>query len=165
MNDRAVGSLVLIVSLATLLACAPTYGDDDQPPTIIANWQCPTPSPIPTIQSGTLPTPEPPTNATYVPGTEPTAEGIYTTPLPTATPYVRLGSDYYVNQRIQINQYTLRVTSYRTQPASNGNAYHLVTIALENPTQSEWPLYLDFSQLRAIKGTDGRMISMSPFLV
>ncbi|ABX07876.1 peptidase M23B (plasmid) [Herpetosiphon aurantiacus DSM 785] len=158
MNERAIGSSILVASLIVLLACAPTYGDDDQPPTIVVNWQCPTPSPLPTIQSGVLPTPEPPINATYVPGQEPTAEAIYTTPLPTATPYVRTGSDYYVNQRIQINRYTLRVTSYRTQPASNGNAYHLVTLALENPTQTQWPLYLDFSQLRAIKGTDGRMI-------
>ena len=93
------------------------------------------------------------------PTAEPPPKAIYTTPAPSATPYIRTGSDYFLGQRIQIDTITIRVTGYQTQPApSAGQAYHLVTIEPENPNPVAVPLLFDLSQLRTIKGSDGRTI-------
>jgi hypothetical protein len=108
---------VLLLPVFLMLACAPGFsGEDGSQPVLIApNWQCPTPSPIPTWQSGTHPMPTS-TEATYVPGQEPRAESIFTTPEPTATPYVRTGSDYFLGQRIQLDTVTIQVTVSRLSP-------------------------------------------------
>jgi hypothetical protein len=160
-HERFPAALPVLLALLLLLACAPGFGGDDEPGAvqISTNWQCPTPSPAPTREIGSGPTAEPPPEATYVPGQEPTGEPLYSTPMPTATPYIRTGSDYFINQRIQIDTITIRVTGYQTQPApSAGQQLHLVTIELENPNPVAVPLLFDLSQLRTIKGTDGRTI-------
>jgi hypothetical protein len=138
MYERFPSTLTVLLALVLLLACAPGFGGDDASGAvqISTNWQCPTPSPAPTREIGSGPTPEPPPEATYIPGQEPTGEPIYSTPMPTATPYIRTGSDYFINQRIQIDTITIRVMGYQTQPApSAGQQLHLVTIELENPTR------------------------------
>ncbi len=118
MRDTQCGVIGLLSGavLLLLLACAPGFGGEDgSPPVLIApNWQCPTPSPMPTWESGTHPTPAPPPEATYAPGQEPTGEPIFTTPEPSATPYIRTGSDYFLGQRIQVDTFTIQVTGYRT---------------------------------------------------
>lgn len=73
-HDRGTLWLTSSVLLLLMPACAPWSGDDAALIPITTNWQCPTPSPIPTVQTGSNPTPEPPPDATYVPGQEPTAE-------------------------------------------------------------------------------------------
>jgi hypothetical protein len=99
MDDRFSAALTVFLVLLLLLACAPGFGGDDAPGgvQISTTWQCPTPSPIPTREIGSGPTPEPPSEVTYIPGQEPTGEPIYSTPMPSVTPYIRTGSDYFLN--------------------------------------------------------------------
>lgn len=158
-QGRAVLS-ALVMSL--LLACAPGFwgGDDEPAPVNIeANWQCPTPSPQPTEVSY-QPTPPPPPDATYPPGAEPTPGEDYTTPVPTATPYVRTGSDYYMNQRVSVNRLLMiSVTRYTHSPApTEGMAYHQVTVRIENSFPGDLPVVFDLATIRTIKRTDGRMV-------
>ena len=64
-----------------------------------------------------------------------------------------------MGQRIQIGSFSLQVVGYEARPApTTATAYHLVTVELDNPSGADLPLWLDLSQLRTIKGTDGRMM-------
>src|SRR3712207_5345819 len=100
MNQRSpLHLLPLLPLLLLLLACQPYLGGDDGDASTsdleigLASWQCPTPSPIPTItiMRGEWPTPERPTELppeeTWAPTAEPRIE--LSTPEPTATFYIR----------------------------------------------------------------------------
>lgn len=158
MDERITMVGVLALALLLLLACAPSlWSEDGQPPNISPDWQCPTPSPDPTEIVGYLPTPVP---ADPSATTEATGEPIYSTPMPTATPYIRLGGDYFMGQRVKIGEVMyLAVTGYRTEPAPSGEAYHLVTIQIENRTGQPLAIFFDLSTLRSVTGPDGRMIA------
>jgi len=107
----------------TIMACQP-YLSNSHPDvaTQAIAWQCPTPSPVPTELLGYEPTPTP----TGI------AEPIYSTPVPTATPYVRAGSDFYRGQRIRVGPLTFAVVGYRVQPDTTDSAIHLIDIQVEN---------------------------------
>src|SRR3712207_888541 len=73
------------------LSCAPYLSQRHPEAAITSAWQCPTPSPVPTVllrtehEGGPPPTPE-------------MEHRIYSTPVPTATPYFRVGTDFYFGQ-------------------------------------------------------------------
>ena len=154
--------IIIVPTLILLLACAPGFWGDGTSPaalSIAPDWQCPTPSPIPTRLAGYEPT-QPPVDpaATADPAT--TAVAIYTTAAPTASPYVRTGSDYFQNQRINVNnQLFLLVTSYRSTPAVEaGLADHQISLEIDNRTSQAIAIFFDSSQIRAIRRSDGRMV-------
>ena len=148
MNGRRRRSL-LVVGAAHLLAlsCAP-YLSNTHPEvrTLPYAWQCPTPSPVPTVllgyreERGGGPPPTPTTS---------TQQPIYSTPVPTATPYVRSGSDYYAGQRVRIGP--LVVTAHPS--GARG-----VRVTLENPTTVPVELHLRLSVVRTARREDGRLV-------
>jgi murein DD-endopeptidase MepM/ murein hydrolase activator NlpD len=146
-------SIPLLYALlaALLLACQPYLHptDPDRAAEPIA-WQCPTATPIPTEIIGYQPTPTPSGEA--VP--------IFSTPLPTATPYIRTGSDYYQGQRVRVGPLILRVTGYRTRATTEADrALHLLDLQIENTTAEPVDLHVQgISLIRVIKRPDGRRI-------
>jgi murein DD-endopeptidase MepM/ murein hydrolase activator NlpD len=134
-----------------LLACQP-YLSDTQPvgsPLLVA-WQCPTATPVPTEIIGYEPTP--------TPSGEPVP--IHATPVPTATPYIRQGSDYYQGQRVQAGPLILMLTGARTRAGTDAeHALHLLDLTVENTTAAPVELHVaTISLIRAIKRADGRRI-------
>src|SRR5689334_13119626 len=129
MMTRMKSMLLALALLVPLLACAPFFSDANpsaanQTLAGALAWQCPTASPIPTrllryddggpVGIGT-PTPKP--------------EPIYSTPVPTATPYVRTGTDYYLGQRIQVGPIRFLISNYRSLPSpTGGQALHLIDL-------------------------------------
>ncbi len=145
-----------------LLACAPSlWGDGKEPAAVEVrpDWQCPTPSPIATRIIGYAPT-QPPLDPAATPDPNSTAEPIFSTPEPSATPYIRTGSDYFLGQRINVNgQILVSVTRSSSSPAPTaGMAYHKIDILIENRTASPIGIFFDLSSIRTIRGVDSRMI-------
>lgn len=146
------------VLVGSLLACQP-YLSDEHPDvrTQPVAWQCPTATPVPTIIVGYEEEhgDEPPPTPTTV-----TERPIYSTPVPTATPYIRTGSDYYQRQRIRVGPLLLAVTGYRTHPAADATMLvHLIEVEVENTTGQSIEAHLQaLSLLRAIRRADGRAV-------
>ncbi|MBK9055811.1 MAG: M23 family metallopeptidase [Chloroflexi bacterium] len=70
----------------------------------------------------------------------------HTTPVPTETPYYRVGT-FYMNSDIYLGSPqgpVLRVTAYETQPSPNqpGAVYHYLTVQLKNLSQADLTLPL-----------------------
>lgn len=146
-------TIILAYSLLALLllACQPYLGDT-QPDgeALPVAWQCPTATPVPTEVIGYEPTPTP--SGKPVP--------IHSTPVPTATPYIRTGSDYYQGQRVQAGPLILAVTSYRVRAGADAeHALHLLDLTVENTTAQPLELHVEtISLIRSIKRPDGRRI-------
>ena len=160
-HERLFILLMLSALVVLTAACAPGFwgSDDEEPAPVVISpaWQCPTPSPNPTILVGYQPTAVPADpSATADPAVTP--EPIYSTPLPTATEYVRTGSDYFQGQKIDVGgHFLLSVVSYSTRPApAAGMAYHLVEIEVE--ARQPVGVFFDLGVIRSIRGSDGRMI-------
>lgn len=134
-----------------LLACQPYLNpsDPDRAGLPLA-WQCPTATPVPTEILGYEPTP--------TPSGKP--QPILSTPLPTATPYIRQGSDYYQGQRVQAGPVILSVTGYRVRAGQTADrAIHLLDLTIENTTTEPLELHVEtISLIRAIRRPDGRRI-------
>ena len=129
------------------LSCAP-YLSNTRPEvrTLPYAWQCPTPSPIPTVLLGydeAYGGEPPPTPTTYA------EHPIYSTPVPTATPYVRSGSDYYAGQRVRVGPLIVAA-----QPSGDRG----VRVTLENPTNMPVELHLGLSVVRTARRDDGRLV-------
>jgi len=162
-RDTTAAQLTALLCAFLLLACAPGFwGEGSQPQAveIRPDWQCPTPSPIPTEVIGYEPT-TPPTDPNATPDPNATSAPIFSTPAPTGTPYVRVGSDYFLQQRININgQFFVSVIGYSSSPAPQaGMAYHKIELQIENRAPQGLGVFFDLSVIRSIKGTDGRMIA------
>jgi hypothetical protein len=162
-NDRIVALMGIGLISTLLFACAPSlWGDGKEPAAVEVrpDWQCPTPSPIATHIIGYAPT-QPPLDPAATPDPNSTAEPIFSTPEPSATPYIRIGSDYFLGQRINVNdQVLVSVTRYSSSPApAAGMAYHKIDLQIENRAASSIGIFFDLSTIRSIKGTDNRMIS------
>lgn len=152
----AVGaSLTLLV--AQLLACMP-YLSDSHPEVAYqpVAWQCPTPSPIPTVivgydeEHGGGPPPTPTTVERHP---------IYSTPVPTATPYIRTGSDYYQGQRVKVGPIVVAVVGTHVRPGTDADhAIHLVDITVENAAPQPVEAHFELSFLRTIRRPDNRVI-------
>ncbi len=96
--------LVVWMHLLAALACAPYPGDSNPAlRSLPVAWQCPTPSPVPTVRIGW----DEWTEQNDLGTPEVHRDPIYSTPVPTATPYVRQGADYYAGQRIDLGRYVL----------------------------------------------------------
>ncbi len=104
-------------------------------------WQCPTPSPIPTELIGYAPTALP----------SGTAEPLYTTPVPTATPYIRTGADFFQNQRVAIGPLVVAATPVGQR----------VRVTLENRTDTPVELHLTLSVVRTARRADGQLVEGS----
>lgn len=144
-----VGLACLISGL--LLACQPYLSiSHPEVATETRAWQCPTATPVPTIIVGYEPTATP--LGPEIP--------IYSTPVPTATPYIRTGSDYYLGQRIAVGPVIVALVGYRVVPgATSEDAYHILELEVENSEQT--PIEIHFEQqslLRTIRRPDGRRI-------
>jgi murein DD-endopeptidase MepM/ murein hydrolase activator NlpD len=135
---------------ALLLACQPYLTTPDQAAAPVA-WQCPTATPVPTEIIGYEPTP--------VPSGEPVP--IHSTPVPTATPYIRQGSDYYQGQRVQAGPVVLSVQGYQSRAGADADqALHLLDLQIENTTAAPIELHVEgISLIRAIRRADGRRIA------
>lgn len=149
---RQLAGVLLLLQLGLLLACAPYLSD--VAPEVTAEpraWQCPLPPPVPTALVGYAPT--------VAPSSLP--EPIYTTPVPTATPYVRTGSDFYRGQRVRVGPIIFSVVGYEARPAESADrAYHLITIQVEHTEPG--PIEIHFEQLstvRTIRQPDGRVLA------
>lgn len=154
------GLLALIAGL--VLACQP-YLSDGRPEVAYqpVAWQCPTPSPVPTVIVGYEDVPPseagPPLPGAPTPTNE--QRPLYSTPVPTATPYVRTGSDYYLGQRVKVGPIILSVTGYRSQPGAGAEqAVHLVSVEVENTDPQPVELHLEMSLIRTIRRGDGRAV-------
>lgn len=147
-----------------LLACQPylsdSYGEVATEPVA---WQCPTPSPVPTVIIGYEPT------ATPVGPEEP----IFSTPVPTATPYIRTGSDFYLNQRVRRGPVIISVVGYRASaappdaaptprpdaPPPEAMALHLIEVQVENTSADAVELHPErLSVIRTIRRPDGHVV-------
>ena len=73
---------------------------------------------------------------------------IYSTPVPTATPYIRTGADFFERQRVAIGP--LIVAAER--------AGRNVRVTLENRTAAPVEVHLTVSVVRTVRADDGRLI-------
>lgn len=147
-RDRAAALLtVTALHLLVVLGCAP-YLSDTHPEvrTQPVAWQCPTPSPVPTrllrTEYGGGPPPTPTTEHL-----------VYSTPVPTATPYIRTGSDYFAGQRVQVGPLVLAATSKGYRAGAQ-----MIGITVENPTAYPVELHFNLSLIRVIRRPDGRAL-------
>ncbi len=104
-------------------------------------WQCPTPEPIPTELIGYAPTASPGGSA----------EPLYSTPVPTATPYIRTGADFFGGQRVAIGPLVVAATPMGQR----------VRVALENRSAAPIELHLILSVVRTVRRTDGQLVEGS----
>ncbi len=134
------GVLVGVQLLA--LSCAPYLSNTH--PEIRAlpfAWQCPTISPMPTQILGYLPTTLP----------RGSAEPLYSTPVPTVTPYIRTGADFFQGQRVAIGPLIVAATLIDQS----------VRVTLENRTTAPVELHLTLSVVRTVRRADGQLVEGS----
>ncbi len=134
--------VVCVVQGLVTMSCAP-YLSNTHPEirSLPFAWQCPTPSPVPTALIG------------YAPTTRPgaSAEPLYTTPVPTATPYIRTGADFYAGQRVAIGPLIVAAAPVDQR----------VQVTLENRTNTPVELHLTLSVVRTARRADGQVVEGS----
>ena len=101
-------TLAVVLLLHVLVLSCGMYVSDSYPSlgTQPISWQCPTPSPIPTVLLRNDSNNEPPPTPT-------TTHPVYSTPVPTVTPYIKTGSTYYAGERIQVPTTPLTLSATR----------------------------------------------------
>jgi murein DD-endopeptidase MepM/ murein hydrolase activator NlpD len=137
-RQRSAAACGIALVYLLVLACAPDLAS--QHPGVRTQriaWQCPTPSPVPTVRIGwdawTEINPE---------GTEEAhREPIYSTPVPTATPYIRGGPTHYMGHRIAVGPLVLLVER-------DG---HAVLVTVENTSRQPVELHFLRSQVRTVR--------------
>jgi len=142
MTQRARLALAVVLLLQLLVMGCGLYVSDTYPAIAMQpiSWQCPTPSPVPTVLLRYDSNNEPPPTPT-------TTHPVYSTPVPTATPYIRTGSTYFAGQRIQVPTTPLTLTATRAGDQA-------VRVTIENAGAQPVVFQLDLGQVSTVQVGD-----------